>query len=77
MPAFSISSRLPLDGACGDEESFGVYWEEEAHPATGFPFSRHLERLLDGRGGDLLPLRESALTDLSGYPDHLCPPLLM
>jgi hypothetical protein len=60
-----------LDGAFGDEESFGVYREDKMHPATGFPFFRHLERLLDGRGGDLLPLRESALTNLSGYPDHV------
>jgi hypothetical protein len=42
MPAYSISSRLPLDEAFGDEGSFRVYREEEAHPATEFLFSRHL-----------------------------------
>src|SRR3712207_5724722 len=58
VPMRSISGRLPRAGRCGEEESLGVYREDEAHPAAGLPFSDDLQRALDGWGGDTRPVRE-------------------
>src|SRR3712207_5240379 len=59
-----LSSRLLSAGTSGDEESLGLYREDEAHPAARSPSTCGLERTLDGRGGDLHQVREGALTDL-------------
>src|SRR5215208_4780660 len=49
MPTCCISSNFPLAVTFGDEESLGVYREDEAHPAARFPCPCDLQRPLDGR----------------------------
>src|SRR5215212_9696624 len=66
-----ISSRLPPAVVLGDEESLGIYREDEAYTATRFPCPCDLQRPLDGRGGDPGPARECTLTGLDGHAYHL------
>src|ERR671911_78182 len=66
-----LSSCLLSAGNFGDEESLGLYREDEAHPATRFFSTCDLERTLDGRGGDLRPVCEGAFADLDGNAYHL------
>src|SRR5215207_2673024 len=60
-----------------DEESLRVYREDETHPATALPSARKLKRPFDGRGGELHPACEGALTDLYGHAYHLRTPFLL
>src|SRR5215212_5282876 len=66
-----ISSCLPPARVFRDEEGLGVYREEEAYPSAGLAFPRYLQRILDGRGGDPGPARESALAGLDAHACHL------
>jgi hypothetical protein len=49
--------------------------EDEAHPATGHPVSRDLQRPLDVRGSNLHPAAEASLADLDGHAYHFGAPL--
>src|SRR5215211_3871129 len=66
-----LSSCLLSDRICGNEESLGIYREDDAHPAARFPSTCDLERTLDGRGGDPRPVCEGVLADLDGNAYHL------
>src|SRR5215204_2509038 len=71
MPTCCISSNFPLAVTFGDEESLGVYREDEAHPAARFTCPYDLQRPLDGRGGDRHSARKGSLTNRYAHTDHV------
>src|SRR5215217_188193 len=54
-----------------DEDSLGIYRENEAYSAARFPSPYDLERTLDGRGSDPRLVCERTLANLDGNAYHL------